>query len=138
MFIATCRCLKGILGLGGESSKNKLKDTSFIFPMTNVTIFTQMFRCAEQTGISSLLHIPRTLGVLFIKLHPHAPFSRTMCKIYDLVTHTQCQGQTSRTWNLAYNLCPLHISWIQNMIFIKLHSNVPVSETVCRAHDPAT
>ena len=22
--------------------------------------------------------------------------------------------------------------------FIKLHSNVPLSETVCRAHDPAT
>ena len=26
------------LGGGGEASKNKLKDTSFIFPMTNVTI----------------------------------------------------------------------------------------------------
>ena len=40
MFIATYRCLKGILGLGegGGASKNKLKDTSFIFPMTNVTI----------------------------------------------------------------------------------------------------
>ena len=33
-------CPKGILGLGGGggASKNKLKDTSFIFPMTNVTI----------------------------------------------------------------------------------------------------
>ena len=30
---------KGHLGSrGGEASKNKLKDTSFIFPMTNVTI----------------------------------------------------------------------------------------------------
>ena len=38
MFIATCRCPKGILGLGGKASKNKLKHTSFIFPMTNVTI----------------------------------------------------------------------------------------------------
>ena len=26
------------LGGGGEASKNKLKDTSFIFPLTNVTI----------------------------------------------------------------------------------------------------
>ena len=33
-------CPKGILGLGGggEASKNKLKDASFIFSMTNVTI----------------------------------------------------------------------------------------------------
>ena len=38
MFIATCRCPKGFLGLGGKASENKLKDTSFIFPMTNVTI----------------------------------------------------------------------------------------------------
>ena len=26
------------MGLGGKASKNKLKDTSFIFPMTNDTI----------------------------------------------------------------------------------------------------
>ena len=38
MFIATCRCPKGILGLGGKASEHKLKDTIFIFPMTNVTI----------------------------------------------------------------------------------------------------
>ena len=43
MFIATCRCPKGFLvlrggGGGGEASENKLKDTSFIFQMTNVTI----------------------------------------------------------------------------------------------------
>ena len=42
VFIATCCYPKGIWGLrgggGGEASKNKLKDTSFIFPMTNVTI----------------------------------------------------------------------------------------------------
>ena len=29
---------EGHLGSGGGASKNKLKDTSFIFPMTNVTI----------------------------------------------------------------------------------------------------
>ena len=31
---------KGILGLGGKASKNKLKDASFIFSMTNVTILS--------------------------------------------------------------------------------------------------
>ena len=34
----TFNCPKGILGLGGKASKNKLKDASFIFSMTNVTI----------------------------------------------------------------------------------------------------
>ena len=38
MFIARCLCPKGILGLGGKASKNKLKDTSFIFPTTKVTL----------------------------------------------------------------------------------------------------
>ena len=36
--IATFNCPKGILGLGGKASKNKLKDASFIFSMANVTI----------------------------------------------------------------------------------------------------
>ena len=36
--IVTFNCPKGILGLGGKASKNKLKDASFIFSMTNVTI----------------------------------------------------------------------------------------------------
>ena len=37
----TFDCLKGILGLGGgKASKNKLKDTSFIFAMTNITILS--------------------------------------------------------------------------------------------------
>ena len=31
--IATFNCPKGILGLGGKASKNKLKDASFIFSM---------------------------------------------------------------------------------------------------------
>ena len=34
-------------GGGGEASKNKLKDTSFIFPMTNVTIL-DVFRTHAQ------------------------------------------------------------------------------------------
>ena len=43
IFIATFNCPKGILGLGGgggEASKNKLKDASFIFSMANVTILS--------------------------------------------------------------------------------------------------
>ena len=38
--IATFNCPKGILGLGGKASKNKLKDASFTFSMTNVTILS--------------------------------------------------------------------------------------------------
>ena len=37
----------GILGLGGKASKNKLKDTSFIFSMTNITILS-IFRTHAQ------------------------------------------------------------------------------------------
>ena len=40
MFIATCHCTKRILVLGGKASQNKLKDTSFTFPVTNVTILS--------------------------------------------------------------------------------------------------
>ena len=47
MFIATCRCPKGILGLGGKASKNKLKDTSFIFSMPNDTLLC-VFRTHAQ------------------------------------------------------------------------------------------
>ena len=35
-------------------------------------------------------------------------------------------------------LCPLHISWTLWTILIKLHSNVSLSKTVCRAQSPAT
>ena len=38
--MATFNCPKGILGLGGKAFKNKLKDASFIFSMTNVTILS--------------------------------------------------------------------------------------------------
>ena len=38
MFIAACGCPKGILGLGGEQIKNKLKDTSFILEMKSTYI----------------------------------------------------------------------------------------------------
>ena len=50
--MATFNCPKGILGLGGgggggKASKNKLKDVSFIFSMTNVTILS-IFRSHAQ------------------------------------------------------------------------------------------
>ena len=38
--IATFNCPKGVLGLGGKASKNKLKDASLTFSMTNVTILS--------------------------------------------------------------------------------------------------
>ena len=44
----TFNCPKGILGLGGGgASKNKLKNTSFIFSMTNITILS-IFRTHAQ------------------------------------------------------------------------------------------
>ena len=46
--IATLNCPKGILGLeGGGATKHKLKDASFIFLMTNVTILS-IFRTHAQ------------------------------------------------------------------------------------------
>ena len=33
--------------------------------------------------------------------------------------------------------CLLHISWTLWTLFIKLHPNVPLNETVCRTHDSA-
>ena len=44
--IRTFNCPRGILGLGG-ASKNKLKDTSFIFLMTNITLLS-IFRTHAQ------------------------------------------------------------------------------------------
>ena len=60
MFIATCHCPKGILGLGwGEASKNKLKDTSFTFPVTNITILS-IFRTHAQEGYCKVLEMNST------------------------------------------------------------------------------
>ena len=59
MFIVTCHCPKDILGLGGKASKNKLKDTSFTFPVTNVTILS-MFRMHSQEGYCKVLEMNST------------------------------------------------------------------------------
>ena len=72
MFIATCRCPKGILGLGGKASKNKLKDISFIFPLPNVTSLL-VFRTHAQKEYSKVLEMKSTyilkiLALLFFKI----------------------------------------------------------------------
>ena len=51
---------KGHLGSRGKASKNKLKDTIFIFPMTNVTILG-VFRThaqKEHRKVSEMKSIP--------------------------------------------------------------------------------
>ena len=57
--IATFNCPKGILGLGGKASKNKLKDASFIFSMTNVTILS-IFRTHAQKEYRKVLEMKGT------------------------------------------------------------------------------
>ena len=46
-------------GGGGKASKNKLKDTSFIFPMTNVT-FLAAFRTHVQKECGKVWEIKST------------------------------------------------------------------------------
>ena len=55
-YIMTFNCPKGILGLGGKhlKSQNKLKDTSFIFSMTNITILS-IFRMHAQKECCKVL-----------------------------------------------------------------------------------
>ena len=52
---------KGHLGSrgGGKASKNKLKDTSFTFPVTNVTILS-IFRMHAQEGYCKVLEMNST------------------------------------------------------------------------------
>ena len=68
--IATFNCPKGILGLGGgKASKNKLKDASFIFSMTNVTILS-IFRTHAQKEYCRVLEMKDTyiLNILALLL----------------------------------------------------------------------
>ena len=69
--IATFSCPKGILGLGGKASKNKLKDASFIFSMTNVTILS-IFRTHAQKEYRKVwemkgTHILKILALLLFE-----------------------------------------------------------------------
>ena len=74
--IATFNCPKGILGLGGgggggggKASKNKLKDASFIFSMTNV-ISLSIFRTHAQNEYRKVLEMKGTyiLNILALLL----------------------------------------------------------------------
>ena len=69
--IATLNCQKCILGLGGKASKNKLKDASFIFSMTNVTILS-ILRTHAQKEYRKVLEMKGTyilniLALFFLK-----------------------------------------------------------------------
>ena len=54
-----CKGHFGSRGGGGETSKNKLEDTSFIFPMTHVTILG-VFRTHEQKEYGKALEMKST------------------------------------------------------------------------------
>ena len=96
MFIATCRCQTGILGLGGggggggvEASNNKLKDTSFIFPMPNVTVLG-VFRTLAQKEYGKVLEIKSTyiLNILTLLFFQTSYVTLT----YDLVSRIILSG----------------------------------------------
>ena len=57
--IGTFNYPKGILGLGGKASKNKLKDASFIFLMTDVVILS-IFHTHAQKEYRKVLEIKST------------------------------------------------------------------------------
>ena len=67
--IATFNCPKCILGLGGKASKNKLKDASFIFSMTNVKIL-RIFRMHAKKEYRKVLEMKGTyiLNILALLL----------------------------------------------------------------------
>ena len=69
IYIATIYFPKGILGLGGKASKNKLKDAIFIFSMANVTILS-IFRTHAQKEYCKVLEIKGTY-ILNIVAHLH-------------------------------------------------------------------
>ena len=51
MFIATYHCPMGFFGVVGGGITNKLKDTRFIFSMTNITILSIFRACTWAEGI---------------------------------------------------------------------------------------
>ena len=65
--ISTFNCPKGILGLGGKASKNKLKDASFIFSMKNVTILS-IFRTHAQKEYRIFLEMKETYILTILEL----------------------------------------------------------------------
>ena len=67
--IGTFNYPKGISGLGGKASKNKLKDAGFIFSMTDVTILS-IFRTHAQKEYRKVLEMKGTcfLNILALLL----------------------------------------------------------------------
>ena len=65
----------GSSGGGGEASKNKVKDTIFIFPMTNVTFLGVLRTLAQKEygKVWEMQSIPilNILALLFLKLAMH-------------------------------------------------------------------
>ena len=66
MFVATY-CPKDILGLGWKAPKNKLKDTSLIFSMTNITILS-IFRTHAHNECRKVLEMKSTSIILALLL----------------------------------------------------------------------
>ena len=58
-----------------------------------------------------------------------------MCRTYDSATQTQGHGHVIYPSFCVRSISPKPFF---KTSFIKLNSYVPLSETVCRAHDPAT
>ena len=91
--IATFNYPKGILGLGGKGSKNKLKDASFIFSMTNVIIL-RIFRTHEQKEYCKVLEMKGTyiLNILALLLFEN------LLRIYlnSRLNGTQMRGGSRR------------------------------------------
>ena len=58
---------KGHLGSSGEASKNILKDTSFIFPMTNITILG-VFRTHAPKEYGKALEMKSTYTLNILEL----------------------------------------------------------------------
>ena len=69
-------------GVGGEASKNKLKDTSFIFPMKNVTILGE-FRTHAQKDNGKVLEMNSTYSLNILALLFFFKFAMRLRKIWS-------------------------------------------------------
>ena len=69
---------------------------------------------------------------MFLSMKQHAGTAGPMTQLHRLKIKVILQG------HVIYPSIPFHISWTLWAIFIKLHTNVPLSETVCRTNGSAT
>ena len=71
------------MGLGGgEASKNKLEGTSFIFPMTNVTI-SGVFHTHAQKEHGKVLEMKNTYILNILALYLFLKFAMYLLKIWS-------------------------------------------------------